>query len=198
MGLLGDNRLSIDLLVNNAGFGFVGAFHETDRQTILEMIQLNVVVLADLTRRLLPSMVERGSGRIINVASSAAFQPAPLMGLYHATKAFVLFLTEAIAEEVRESGVKVTALCPGPVGQTEFGMRLGTDEKVPGLDLVRVPAAEVAATGLAAADAGRAVVVPGIIMKLGTAIAPRLPRWLVRRITHRIQRSRAPVTILPE
>jgi short-subunit dehydrogenase len=184
------NDLQVDLLVNNAGFGLVGRFAELDRERQLNMIQLNVVAVTDLTRLLLPDMISRGHGRIVNVASSAAFQPAPLMGVYHATKSFVLFLTEALAEELRGTGVTATVVCPGPVGQTEFGDHTGTDEKVPGLGLVRVDAADVARIGLKAATKGKVVSVPGLIMRLSSMVTPRLPRALVRKATHLIQRSR--------
>lgn len=184
------HQMVVHTLVNNAGFGLVGRFHEIDLEAQLEMIQLNVTVLTDLTRRLLPGMVERGAGRVINVASSAAFQPAPVMGLYHATKAFVLFLTEAIAEELQGTGVTATALCPGPVGQTEFGVRLGAVGNVPGFGFVRVSAKDVARKGLAAAGRGRTIIVPGFWMKVNSVITPRLPRWLVRKAIHRVQRSR--------
>jgi short-subunit dehydrogenase len=183
-------KLQIDMLVNNAGFGSVGPFHEIDRDTQIDMIKLNVVALTDLSRRLLPGMVERGRGQVLNVASSAAFQPAPVMGVYHATKAFVLFLTEAIAEEVRGTGVTATALCPGPVAHTEFGENTGTHEKVPGLGVVRVDASKVARLGIKGALRGKTIVVPGLFMRLSSWISPRLPRWLVRKITHLIQLSR--------
>jgi len=184
------HHLAVHTLVNNAGFALVGRFHEIDHKAQLEMIQLNVTVLTDLTRRLLPGMVKRGAGCVLNVASSAAFQPAPVMGVYHATKAFVLFLTEAIAEEIQGTGVTATALCPGPVGQTEFGDRLGATGKVPGLGFVRVSAEDVARQGLAAARRGKTIIVPGFWMKLSSMIAPRLPRWFVRKAMHRVQRSR--------
>ena len=190
-GFLDSEGLDLDLLVNNAGFGRVGLFHEEDPQRIDDMIQLNAAVLAKLTRLVLPGMVARGRGGILNVASSAAFQPAPVMGLYHATKSFVLFLTEAIAEEVRGSGVNVTALCPGPVAQTEFGDHLGTETKVAGIGLVRIPAARVAKAGIDGVEKGKTIVVPGAWMWLSSLVSPRLPRWMTRKITHRIQLTRA-------
>ncbi|MFV1981559.1 MAG: SDR family NAD(P)-dependent oxidoreductase, partial [Rhodothermia bacterium] len=166
MQFLDENQLVVHTLVNNAGFGLVGRFHEIDHQEQLDMIQLNVTVLTDLTRRLLPAMVDRGDGRILNVASSASFQPAPFAGLYHATKAFVLFLTEALAEELRGTGITATALCPGPVDQTEFGDRAGNMSKIPGLGFARVSAKDVAKAGLAGMERGKTIVVPGLSMKL--------------------------------
>lgn len=187
---LDTRQLEVHTLINNAGFGLVGRFHEIDRQAQLDLIQVNVTVPADLTRCLLPGMVERGEGRVLNVASSSAFQPASMVGLYHASKAFVLFLTEAIAEEVRGTGVTATALCPGPVGQTEFGDRLGPAGKVPGLNFIQVSARDVARIGLAGMRRGKTIVVPGFWMKLNSVITPRLPRWFVRKTIHMLQRSR--------
>jgi len=182
--------LTVHTLVNNAGYGLVGDFRLLDRQEQLNMIQLNVMVLTDLTHRLLPAMIARGQGTVINVASSAAFQPSPSMGVYHATKSFVLFLTEALSEELRGTGVTATALCPGPVDQTEFGDRVGTDAKVPGLGIVRLSAVTVARKGLAGAARGKTIVVPGFWMRLNSVVAPRLPRWFVRKAIHWIQRQR--------
>ena len=108
------HKVTIDALVNNAGFGLAGPFVATDLDKELEMIQVNIVALTELTKLLLPGMVTRRSGRILNLASTAAFQPGPLMAVYYATKAYVLSFSEAIADELRDSGVTVTALCPGP------------------------------------------------------------------------------------
>lgn len=187
---LEERNLTVDRLVNNAGYGLVGRFHEIDREKQLNMIQLNVTALTDLTRQLLPGMVKRGTGSVINVASSAAFEPSPLMGLYHATKAYVLFMTEALAEELRGTGVTATALCPGPTAKTEFGNQLGSERKVPGINLVKVKARDVARAALSGADRGKVIVVPGLIMKISSMVTPRLPRWFVRKATHRIQKSR--------
>src|SRR5207244_5273925 len=106
--------IDVDVLVNNAGVGLGGAFIETDLRKELEMIQLNIVALTHLTKLLLPGMVARRRGRILNLASTAAFQPGPLMAVYYATKAYVLSFSEAIAEELGDSGVTVTGRCPGP------------------------------------------------------------------------------------
>jgi uncharacterized protein len=109
-----EHGLSIDVLINNAGYGLFGAFAETELPTELAMLQLNVVALTELTKRFLPAMLARKSGKILNVASTAAFQPGPLMAVYYATKAYVLSFSEAIAKELEGSGVVVSALCPGP------------------------------------------------------------------------------------
>jgi len=112
-------RLEIDLLVNNAGFGSVGEFDEADRERVLQMIQLNVAAVTDLTYRLLPSMLARGFGGIINVSSLSAFQPVAYMGVYAASKAYVLHFSEALACEVADRGVMLLAVCPG-VTRTDF------------------------------------------------------------------------------
>src|SRR5205085_9278884 len=108
------SAIDVDYLVNNAGFGAAGPFTDTDLQAELDMLQVNIVSLVHLTKLYLADMQRRGSGGILNVASTAAFQPGPLMAIYYASKAFVLSFPEAIAEELRNSGVTVTALCPGP------------------------------------------------------------------------------------
>src|SRR5207237_4834697 len=116
--------IDVDVLVNNAGVGLTGAFAETDLDKELEMIQVNIVALTELTKLLLPGMVARKRGRILNIASTAAFQPGPLMAVYYATKAYVLSFSEAIADELRDTGVTVTALCPGPT-ETGFAAAAG-------------------------------------------------------------------------
>jgi short-subunit dehydrogenase len=114
----------VDVLVNNAGFGQYGLFAENDLEECLRQIQLNVTTLTHLTRLYLPAMMiaEKSGGRILNVASTAAFQPGPLMAVYFATKAYVLHLSEALANELQGTGVTVTCLCPGPTA-TEFQQR---------------------------------------------------------------------------
>jgi uncharacterized protein len=117
---LSDAGETVDLLVNNAGFGLHGRFDKADPKRLRQMVDLNCGALTDLCREVLPAMVERRSGAILNVASTAAFQAGPGMAVYFATKAYVLSLSEALHEEVRRFGVRVTALCPGPT-RTEFG-----------------------------------------------------------------------------
>ena len=114
---------AVDVLVNNAGFADWGPFADAPEAKLDEMIELNVGALTRLTRAYLPGMLERGRGRVLNLASTAAFQPGPLMAVYYATKAYVLSLSEALAEETRGSGVTVTALCPGPTGERIPGRR---------------------------------------------------------------------------
>src|SRR5438045_741754 len=120
-------KIAIDLLINNAGFGGHGRFDREDRDEILGMLQVNIVALTELTRLFLPAMVDRKRGRVMNVASTAAFLPGPLMAVYYASKAYVLSFSEAVAAELKRTGVTVTALCPGPT-ITEFQKRAGIAE----------------------------------------------------------------------
>jgi len=179
----------VDILVNNAGFGVAGPFVETDLAKELEMIQVNIVALTQLTKLLLPKMVARRRGRVLNVASTAAFQPGPLMAVYYATKAYVLSFSEAIADELRDSGVTVTALCPGP---TETGFAAVADMTASRLFNVAKPmsSAEVARAGYAAMRRGRRVVVPGVKNKLLTQSIRISPRRLVTTIVRKLQESR--------
>src|SRR3954468_13185859 len=116
---LRNEAIPVTVLINNAGFGLGGEFADTELTRELEMIQVNIAALTHLTKLFLPAMIKAKSGRILNLASTAAFQPGPLMAVYYATKAYVLSFSEALAEELRNSGVTVTALCPGPT-RTEF------------------------------------------------------------------------------
>jgi short-subunit dehydrogenase len=119
--------LPVDILINNAGFGSYGAFAESDPKTSLDMVEVNIAALTALTRLALPGMVERKCGRIMNVASTAGFQPGPLMAVYYATKAYVIMFSEAIANELKGSGVSVTCLCPGATA-TRFAGRANMEE----------------------------------------------------------------------
>jgi uncharacterized protein len=170
----------VDVLVNNAGFGDLGAFAELGVERQREMVQVNVLALTELTRRFLPGMISRRRGGILNVASAAAFQPGPLMSVYYATKAYVLHFSEGLAEELSGTGVSVTCLCPGPTA-TEFG----ADSRMEGSLLFRMGAmnaATVARAGYAGFRAGKVIVLPGIRNKL-VAFSVRLgPRAVVRKI----------------
>lgn len=176
----------IDVLVNNAGVGDYGLFADADPAKLTAMVNLNVTALTALTRAYLPGMVQRGSGRILNVASSAAFQPGPLMSTYYATKAYVLSLSEGLAEETRGTGVTVTALCPGPTASGfQAGAAMGDSKLVAGK---RLPsAASVAAFGVAAMQRGDVVAVPGVANKVMAASVRFTPRPIVRRLVHRMQ-----------
>ncbi|HEY5164337.1 MAG TPA: SDR family oxidoreductase [Acidimicrobiia bacterium] len=178
----------VDLLVNNAGVGDFGPFADADLAKTTAMIQLNVTSLTELTRWYLPGMLDRGHGQVLNVASTAAFQPGPLMAVYYATKAYVLSFSEAIAEELRGSGVTVTALCPGPTasgfqtGAAMEGSRLVKDRRLPS-------AATVARAGHRALRRGDVVAVVGARNKFLAASVRFTPRPVIRRLVGRMQRS---------
>ena len=175
----------VELLVNNAGFGLIGRFAELDGKRQRQMVDLNVATLTDLCRAIAPQMVERKSGAILNVASTAAFQPGPNMAVYFATKAYVLSFTEALHEELKPHGIKVSCLCPGPT-RTEFGDVAGFGGN--GLfDRVAMEAPEVVAAGLAGLDRNRAVVVAGLVNKIGAASTRFAPRSVVRKIAGAIK-----------
>jgi short-subunit dehydrogenase len=175
----------IETLVNNAGFGLRGRFAELDAARQREMIYLNVASLTDLCRAVAPGMIERRAGAILNVASTAAFQPGPNMAVYFASKAYVLSFTEALHEELKPHGIRVTALCPGPT-RTEFGAVAGFGENS-NLNRVSADAASVVRAGLKWLDRNRAVVVPGLINKVGASSTRFVPRPLVRKIAGAIK-----------
>ena len=173
----------VDLLVNNAGFGLTGRFAKLDAKLQRQMIDLNCGTLVELAHSVLPAMIERKSGAILNVASTAAFQPGPGMAVYFATKAFVLSFSEALHEEVKKDGVMVSALCPGPTA-TEFGEVAGFKPSGPATKIfvdMAADSASVVRAGLEGLERGRAVVIPGVMNK-STAQAHRfLPRSWVRK-----------------
>lgn len=174
---------TIAVLVNNAGALEVGAFVEMPTEKIVNLVNLNVAALTTLTSLVLPGMVERGSGRILNVASLAAFQPLPAMAAYAASKAYVLALTEALSEELKGSGVTVTALCPG-LTETAMVQNIKAQSEVvartPGM-LISDPK-EVAQLAYKGVMSGRVIVVPGIGNQLTAAWSQVNPRWLVRNV----------------
>ncbi len=176
---------TVDCLVNNAGFGLWGKFVGLDGQRQRDMINLNCGALVELTHAVLPGMVERGTGAILNVASTAAFQPGPGMAVYFATKAFVLSFSEALHEEVRGHGVRVTALCPGPT-ETEFGAVAGFKGNG-AFDRLSARSQDVVAAGLLALDLNRAVMIPGLANKFGAQGHRLLPRNWLRKVTGMIK-----------
>ena len=186
--LIGDVEAAgeqVELLVNNAGFGLIGRFAELDAVRERQMIDLNVGTLTDLCRAVAPQMIARKSGSILNVASTAAFQPGPKMAVYFATKAFVLSLSEALHEELKPHGIKVSCLCPGPT-RTEFGEVAGFGGN--GLfDHVAMNADEVVRAGLKGLDKNRAVVVTGWMNKIVAASTRLAPRPVVRKIAGSIK-----------
>jgi short-subunit dehydrogenase len=175
----------VDVLVNNAGFGLIGRFAELDARRERQMIDLNVGALTDLCRGVAPQMIKRKGGAILNVASTAAFQPGPKMAVYFATKAFVLSLSEAIHEELKPHGIKVSCLCPGPT-RTEFGDVAGFGGSG-AFDRLAMGAAEVVETGLKGLDANKAVVIAGLVNKVGAFSTRLAPRSTVRKIAGAIK-----------
>lgn len=172
--------VTVDVLVNNAGFATYGRFAELDLKHELQMMQLNMVTLSHLTRLFLPAMIERQSGKILNVASTAAFQPGPLMAVYCATKAYVLSFTESIAEEVRDSGVTIAALCPGGT-ESGFQQRAAMqDSKFVQSGLMKSD--QVAEAGYHGLMAGKTIIIPGFTNKAVANLHRFLPRRLITRI----------------
>jgi len=177
--------MSIDLLVNNAGFPVYGRFVDTDWQTELDMLQVNVVALTALTKLFVRGMVERRNGRILNLASTAAFVPGPLMAVYYASKAYVLSFSQALANELQGTGVTVTALAPGPT-RTGFQKRGVMEDS----RLVRgqiADAKSVAAAGYRGMMRGKTIVIPGFSNKLIPWVARVSPRGAVTRVVRRMQ-----------
>jgi short-subunit dehydrogenase len=182
-------RLAIDILVNNAGLGIYGPFWKRDLRKELEVVQVNVVALTELTGLLLPGMISRKRGRILNVASTAAFQPGPWMAVYYATKAYVLSFSEALSNETAGTGVTVTALCPGPT-ITDFQKKAGIGQTRLFRTRLVQDAPTAAKAGYEGMKRGRRVVVPGIANKIFAQGARLAPRRLVTAMTRRIQETR--------
>ncbi len=176
---------SIELLINNAGFGLHGRFDKAEPKRLRQMVDLNCGALTELCRAVLPAMVERKTGAILNVASTAAFQPGPGMAVYFATKAYVLSLSEALHEEVKRFGVKVVALCPGPT-HTEFGEVAGFKAKA-SIDRFFMESGPVVQAGLEALEKNKAVAIPGALNKLSGQGHRLLPRSVVRKIAGSIK-----------
>ncbi|MGZ5283617.1 MAG: SDR family NAD(P)-dependent oxidoreductase, partial [Bacteroidia bacterium] len=172
--------IQINYLVNNAGFGLYGKFHETDWKTEAQMIQLNITALTQLTKLFLPDMIYAGKGRILNVASVAAFVPGPYMAVYYATKAYVLSFSEAIAAELKDTNITVTALCPGPT-ETGFEAAANLEESKLFRGKKLPNATEVAKYGYRAMQKGKTVAIHGWDNKLLMFSVRFAPRSLVRK-----------------
>ncbi len=185
---LNRRNVAVDILINNAGFGTHGKFWENNAAEESALLQVNVVALAQLTRLLLPAMVTRGRGKILNVASTAAFQPGPLMANYYASKAYVLSLSEALSNELKHTGITVTALCPGPT-LTNFQNRAGMSaSKLSGV--AGLSAADVAMAGYNGLMSGRRVVVPGFKNRLLVGVSRFAPRRMVMNVVRKLNESR--------
>jgi short-subunit dehydrogenase len=181
---LGEDDVHVDFLVNNAGFGSNGPFHELDRARELAQVEVNVVALTELTHLFLPTMIARGFGRILNIASTAAFQPGPYMSVYYATKAYVLSFTEGIAHELEGTGVSATAHCPGATS-TEFAEAASNDDTL--LFKSGVATVEsVASHAYTAMQRGTIVAIPGLKNKFGAAMVRFSPRAMIRSVTAKL------------
>jgi uncharacterized protein len=189
MTFLADRAITVDLLVNNAGVGWTGPFLDQPEESIEQIIALNVRALVGLTRALVPGMIERGRGGVINVVSTSAFQPVPFLNVYAASKVFVLSFTEGLATELKGTGVRVQALCPG-LTESEFHETSGT-AKVPFTKTRMMPAEAVVAASLRALDRGRPLrVVPGWQNRAVAEVQRFVPRAMVRGVAADLFRPR--------
>jgi len=182
-------NLTVDVLVNNAGYGLLGRFVDLDGTEMLNMLNLNVLTLTALTRRFLPPMIARGWGRVLNIGSTGSFQPVPSMAVYAASKAYVLSFSEALAQEVRGTGVRVTALCPG-MTRTGFQARARMEGVPSRLNMLGSMSAErVARIGYRALMRGQTVVVPGLLNQLLIQAQRLAPRALIRQVSEWMMKS---------
>ncbi len=184
-----ERKIHVDILINNAGFGDYGFFHQTDWQKEYDMIELNISSLTFLTKLFVKEMIKYKSGRIMNVASTAAFQPGPKMAVYYATKAYVLSFSQAIANELKGYNITVTALCPGPT-RSGFQSAANLDHSKL-FHSKRIPTSEeVAEYGYEKMMKGKQVAIPGTMNKAGVIGAKLLPRKLVTKVARLIQDSK--------
>lgn len=172
----------VTLLINNAGVGDHGFFEESEWARVESMLDVNIKALTRLTHAVLPDLIRAGRGAILNVSSIASLLPLPKMAVYAATKAYVTSFSEALRGELRDTGVSVTALCPGPVNTEFFAIaeRSASQEPMPAPELFKVPASEVVAAGLAAVERDRARVIPGWFVCVVMTIASLVPIFLLR------------------
>lgn len=176
-----EKELNVDYLINNAGFGTFGRFKDLDVDTAKDLVKLNVLSLLEMNKRFVPDMVERQFGYILNVASLASFLPGPIMANYYASKAYVLSLSEAMHEELKEEGIKVSALCPGPV-RTNF-QEIAKMKKSETMSSFIMEAKKVADIGYLGLWRGKAVVVPGLTTKALPVLIRLFPRSWIRKIS---------------
>ena len=179
----------IDVLVNNAGFGDFGEFYNSDINKLHNMIELNINTLTKMTRLFLPQMIERKSGKILNIASLGSFQPGPLMAVYYASKAYVLSFSEAISRELKNSGVTVTAVCPGPT-KTKFTQAANLGMSGLFVNLHIASAQSVANFAYKKMQKGKVVAVPGFFNKVAAVGVRLLPKRIVRNMVYRLQKKR--------
>lgn len=186
---LGGRLDELSALVNNAGFGTSGAFADTKLETELSVIQVNISALVHLTRLVVPGMIKRKAGHILNVGSTAGFQPGPGMSIYYASKAFVNSFSIALNAEFEDKGVKVSCLCPGPV-ETNFGARAGNSaSKLFKQRAAIVSAADVAKSGYQAMKSNKPWVVPGVFNKIAIASQRLVPKSVVTGMVKRLNQS---------
>ena len=179
-----ERDIDVDILINNAGFGYSGAFADGDYEREQDLLQVNILSLVKLTRYYLAPMLERGYGRILNVASAASFCAGPYMALYYASKAFVRSFSEGLSEEVRGTGVSVTALCPGP---TETGFEKTAFGKTGTVMFIKAAeAADVAMSGIRAMKKGKALCYPDLFVRAASLGEKFLPRCVMRRMAGKI------------
>ncbi len=175
---LGDQKIAVDILVNNAGFGDYGAFDATDMQKNNSLLLVNIIALTELSRLLLPHMKKRGFGKILNVASTAAFQPGPYMAVYFASKSYVLSFSEALSEELKGSTVTVSTLCPGPT-KTEFEQQASKESLFMFKD--PMPVERVAQAAYDGLMANKVIIIPGMKNTLFVFLLRLLPRRIIRK-----------------
>ncbi|HEY2587646.1 MAG TPA: SDR family oxidoreductase [Tepidisphaeraceae bacterium] len=181
-------NIAVDVLINNAGFAMQGPFAENETAALIDLLQVNIVGLTHLTRLLLPGMVKRGRGRILNMASIGSYMPGPMMAAYFASKAYVLSLSEALANELHGTGVTVTALCAGPT-RTKFAQRARLTEcRAFRGSLMEAP--DVARAGFAAMMRGKQVLVTGLKLRLQMLPTPLLPRRLMAHFARQYHETR--------
>ena len=181
--------IKVDILINNAGFGLFGEFYETDIEKEKKMIDLNIKALVELSKYFLQEMLEKKSGKILNVASIAAFQPGPYMSVYYASKSFVLSFTEALRNEVRNTGVGISVLCPGPV-ETEFEKSAELTKSKLFSKLKPVTAEKVAYAGYMGLMKNKAVIIPGFFNKIAVTAGAVVPTGLKVNIARKIQEKK--------
>ena len=175
---------NVEVLINNAGFGLFGMFNDTDWEIERNMIMVHVMCTTEMSKLFLKNMIKKKKGKILNMASLAAFQPGPLMSIYYSTKAFILHFSESIANELKGSGVSVTVLCPGQT-RTNFQKKVSSKEKK--INFNFSTAEEVAKYGYNAMMNGKTIAIPGIINKILSTIHRFIPRSLATKLMRKIQ-----------
>lgn len=186
---MADAKISVEVLVNNAGLGTSGSFSEIEAEKDIELIEVNIIALTHLTKLFLPGMIKRGRGKILNVASTAAFQPGPLMSVYYASKAYVLFFSQALEREVKNTGVTVTTLCPGPT-KTGFQKTAKIEKTFLG-SFYLMDSASVAKAGYEGLMKGKSLVIPGLLNKLTVQSNRVFPRKWITQVAHIIQSKKS-------